>query len=241
MIAYGPQTVADLQASYASFGANVRFELDGIEVVIPQLGHVPKLRQGQLYFDGDRLFVDPATRVAMKPSVLATLLAELGVPAGYGTMPPLPLYAESRDLIDVGPNIVGRMQTLEPVAAAQWTAMQSAAADDGVALLLVSGFRSFEYQAELIRRKLNSGLLIGDILQVNAAPGYSQHHTGRALDIATPGSKPLLEEFEHTAAFAWLQVNAGRFAFGLSYPRDNPAGIAYEPWHWYLRTEDDND
>ncbi len=91
----------------------------------------------------------------MKPSALATLLAELGVPAGYGTMPPLPLYAEARNLVDVGPNIVGRMQTLTPVAAAQWAAMQSAAADDGVVLLLVSGFRSFEYQAELIRRKLN--------------------------------------------------------------------------------------
>ncbi len=60
LVAYGPQTVADLQTSYASFGATVRFDLDGIEVVIPQLGHVAELRHGQLYFDGDRLFVDPA-------------------------------------------------------------------------------------------------------------------------------------------------------------------------------------
>ena len=177
----------------------------------------------------------------MKSPTLASLLAELGIPAGYGKAPPLPLYAEAGSLVDVGPNIVGRLQTLAPVAASSWTAMQSAAAADGVSLMLVSGFRSFEYQAELIRRKLESGQLIDDILQVNVAPGYSQHHTGRAVDIATPGSKPLLEEFEQTAAFDWLQSNARRFAFVLSYPRNNPLGIAYEPWHWYLTTEEDND
>jgi D-alanyl-D-alanine carboxypeptidase len=177
----------------------------------------------------------------MSRPALATILAELGIPAGYGKVPPLPLFAEAGSRVEVGPNIVGRMQTLAPVAASNWAAMQSAAAADGVSLMLVSGFRSFEYQAELIRRKLESGQRIEDILQVNVAPGYSQHHTGRAVDIATPGSKPLLEEFEQTAAFEWLQSNARRFAFALSYPRDNPLGIAYEPWHWYLTTEEDND
>ena len=32
--------------------------------------------------------------------------------------------------------------------------------------------------------------------------------------------------------YAWLKDNAARFRFRLSYPRDNPHGIAYEPWHW---------
>jgi len=58
MVAFGPQTVADLEASYASFGATVRFDLDGIEVLVPQLGHIAELQRGKLYFDGDRLFVD---------------------------------------------------------------------------------------------------------------------------------------------------------------------------------------
>ena len=34
------------------------------------------------------------------------------------------------------------------------------------------------------------------------------------------------------AVHAWLVANAVRFGFALSYPRDNPHGIAYEPWHW---------
>jgi D-alanyl-D-alanine carboxypeptidase len=98
----------------------------------------------------------------------------------------------------------------------------------------VSGFRSFDYQAELIRKKLASAQLIDDILKVNAAPGYSQHHTGEAVDIATPGSRPLTEEFEDSAAFGWLTEHGGEFGFSMTYPRGNPWGFVYEPWHWAL-------
>ena len=68
-----------------------------------------------------------------------------------------------------------------------------------VELLLVSGFRSVGYQADLIRRKLASGQDIDAILRVNAAPGFSEHHTGRAVDVATPGTRPLTEAFASSA------------------------------------------
>ena len=42
----------------------------------------------------------------------------------------------------------------------------------------------------------------------------------------------LEEEFERSDAFAWLTRRAGEFGFRMSYPRDNPHGVAYEPWHW---------
>ena len=98
--------------------------------------------------------------------------------------------AEAPDLVEVGPNLLGRMQRLAPAAATQWAAMQDAAAADGIRLLIVSGYRSIDYQARLIRKKLNAGQSLSEILAVNAAPGYSEHHTGRAVDIATPGSRP---------------------------------------------------
>ena len=110
--------------------------------------------------------------------------------------------------------------------------MRAAAAADGVTLLLVSGFRSIDYQARLFRKKINAGQLLSEILAVNAAPGFSEHHTGRAVDIATPGSRPLTAAFEDSGAFRWLAANAGRFGFTMSYPRDNAAGFIYEPWHW---------
>ncbi len=47
-----------------------------------------------------------------------------------------------------------------------------------------------------------------------------------------PGEPPAEESFEATPAFAWLQAKAPAHGFHMSYPRDNPHGIIYEPWHW---------
>lgn len=160
------------------------------------------------------------------------LFEELGIPADYGRARGLPQYDEASELVEVGPNLVGRMQRLTPGTAARWQQMVEAADGDAVRLLIVSGFRSLEYQAGLIRSKLEAGQTIDEILAVNAAPGFSQHHTGCAIDIATPGSRPLTEEFEASEAFAWLHDNAGGFGFSLTYPRDNAFGFIYEPWHW---------
>jgi len=159
---------------------------------------------------------------------------ELGIPADYGASGTPPYYEEAAELVDVGPNLVGRMQRLTPRGASHWEEMVAAAAAEGIRLMIVSGFRSFDYQAELIRKKLASGQQIGDILRVNAAPGFSQHHTGEAVDIATPGSRPLTDEFEGTEAFVWLTENAHRYGFSLSYPPGNADGFIYEPWHWAL-------
>jgi D-alanyl-D-alanine carboxypeptidase len=72
-------------------------------------------------------------------------------------------------------------------------------------------------------------------LRVNAIPGYSEHHTGRALDLHTGEAEPLSETFELEPAFAWLQEHALTYGFTMSYPKNNELGIAYEPWHWCYR------
>jgi len=164
--------------------------------------------------------------------MLRELHSELGIPEDYGQDGTRPVFDEAIDLVDVGPNLVGRMQHLTPEAARQWTDMQAAAAAEGVILMIVSGFRSIDYQARLIRKKINAGQMLSEILSVNAAPGFSEHHTGRAIDIASPGSRPLTEEFEDSDAFRWLERRAGAYGFSMSYPRDNPGGFIYEPWHW---------
>jgi len=164
--------------------------------------------------------------------MLRELHTELGIPDDYGLDGQKPQYEEAVELVDVGPNLVGRMQRLTPETAASWQEMLTAARAGGITLMIVSGFRNFEYQASLIRKKINAGQALGDILAVNAAPGFSEHHTGRAIDIASPGSRPLTEEFETSEAFAWLERNAADYGFSMSYPRDNPEGFIYEPWHW---------
>jgi len=175
-----------------------------------------------------------AARACMLSDIERKLHRELGIPASYGRDGCPPYYPEASDLVEVGPNLVGRMQSLTPLAAARWQQLVEAASGDGVRLLIVSGFRSFDYQAELIRRKIDAGQRIEDILMVNAAPGFSQHHTGAAVDIASPGSRPLTEEFDRSAAFEWLTGNAGDLGFSMTYPRENQWGFVYEPWHWAL-------
>ena len=88
---------------------------------------------------------------------------ELGIPRDYGRDGIPPHFREAESLVDVGPNLVGRMQQLTPTAAARWSTMVSAAREDGITLLIVSGFRSFDYQASLIRQKLTAGQAIADI------------------------------------------------------------------------------
>ena len=163
---------------------------------------------------------------------LARILESLGIAVDYAHRNGLPVFEEADDRVSAGPNIIGREQELEPVTAGKWVAMRQAAEADGVDLLLVSGFRSYAYQASLIQRKLDAGVALTEILAVNAAPGCSEHHTGRAVDIATPGVPPLTEAFERSDAFRWLEKNAENHGFSMTYPRGNRFGYIYEPWHW---------
>jgi D-alanyl-D-alanine carboxypeptidase len=163
---------------------------------------------------------------------ITSLHAGFGIPTDYAEKRGFVLCEEARELLSVGADSLGRDQRMTPKAASAWQRMQADAEQAGVQLLVVSAYRSVEYQCALIQRKLDRGLKIADILKINAAPGYSEHHTGRAIDITSPDSQPLEVGFETTPAYAWLTKHAGGYGFKLSYPRDNPHGINYEPWHW---------
>ena len=164
------------------------------------------------------------------------LWARLGIPADYARTRHLPLQREARALVSIGPAADDRKPVrLTPRAAAAWRRMVGAAARDGVALRPISGYRSVARQNRIIRRKLAAGERIGDILRLVAAPGCSEHHTGRAIDVGSPEHCALDEDFAKTAEYRWLKRHATRFGFRLSYPRNNPHGIAYEPWHWCWR------
>lgn len=183
--------------------------------------------------DGPRLertFPQRQTRVGAR---IAGLLDELGIRSDYGVRHRLPLQPECRELQTIGTDIHGREQWMHPDAAQAWLAMRDVASGDGVTLQAVSAFRTHDYQAAIVRNKLQRGAPLDAILAVSAAPGFSEHHSGRALDITTPGAAALEAEFEATEAFEWLGENAAEFGFRLSYPRGNHHGVAYEPWHWF--------
>lgn len=164
---------------------------------------------------------------------LARIHEELCIPVSYPVQCSMPLQQECPGLVQAEPDVFGREAWLEAQTCAAWQAMRAAAELAGVTLQLVSAYRSYEYQKQLFLRKLARGDQIGEILKVNAAPGFSEHHSGRAVDLGSPGFPHLEEDFEASPAFAWLQQHATRFGFRLSFPRNNPYGVLYEPWHWY--------
>ncbi len=136
-------------------------------------------------------------------------------------------------LIVVDIDFDGRPFVLISAAANAWKKMQNQAEEEQVLLRPYSGFRSYIHQKNLIEKHLKNGIKLEDILTQIAIPGFSEHHTGRAVDVYQEGNSVLEEAFEKTESFLWLTKNAHRFAFRMSYPRDNPWGIIYEPWHWF--------
>ncbi|MEM8716428.1 MAG: M15 family metallopeptidase [Cyanobacteria bacterium P01_A01_bin.3] len=145
-------------------------------------------------------------------------------------------YAEvdAAQLQDVG-QFNGRTERLHAAAAERFREMQAMARQSGLELVAISGFRSTEVQEMLFFQIGQSqSLTPQERALVSAPPGYSEHHTGYAIDIGD-GRRPnthLDVSFETTAAFRWLQANAARYGFELSFPRDNESGVSYEPWHW---------
>jgi len=179
---------------------------------------------------------DAAGEASRPLSGLLERLHALGLDeVAYGESTGLALVAEPHVLGYAGRDRYRRPLWLAKSATRGWQRMRRAALSDDIVLEAISGYRSHDYQLGIFRRKLARGQAVAEILAVNAAPGYSEHHGGRALDIGTPAEPPAEESFERTPAFAWLQRNAAAHGFVLSYPRDNPHGIVYEPWHWCWR------
>jgi len=161
------------------------------------------------------------------------------------TPPPADLLGENL-LLGHLPSAEAPMNTLVPVgsdgstvlrkaAAAAFSDMAAAAREEGVNLVPLSGFRSMQTQNSLFFDiKAQRGQDAVERATVSAPPGYSEHHTGYALDIGT-GDVPATHvnpKFGQTEAFRWLENHAAHFHFELSFPPDNPQGVDYEPWHW---------
>lgn len=157
---------------------------------------------------------------------------ELGIGPHVIAARGLQLQPEPKALVSVCIAAHGGSFELTAAAAHAWLAMNHAAQHDGVSMALVSAYRSVAVQREIIRTKLARGDSIEAILASVAPPGYSEHHTGRAIDIGTSEDDALEEVFETTPAYAWLQAHAHDHGFVMSYPKGNPQGFVYEPWHW---------
>ena len=206
---------------------------EGLVSLVPALAAEPGIEEAMdaLARHRPRPRGDPSGTLPL--SGLEARLESLGLDVdGYAERTGLALVPEPVQLRLAGFDRFRRPLWLEDRAARAWQHLQRAARRDGVVLDAISGYRSHDYQLGIFERKRAAGQSVDEILAVNAAPGFSEHHSGRALDIGTLDEPPAEESFEGTDAFRWLADNAAADGFVLSYPRDNPHGITYEPWHW---------
>jgi len=108
--------------------------------------------------------------------------------------------------------------------------MMSAALDDGIDLKVISAYRSFGTQAIL---KSSYAVIYGagTANSFSADQGYSEHQLGTTVDFTTPALGSNFDTFDTTTAYTWLNKNAYKYGFIISYPKTNGYYV-YEPWHW---------
>lgn len=109
--------------------------------------------------------------------------------------------------------------------------MKKAAKKEGVKLKVVSGYRSSHYQIQVFRRKFGGKCPTDEQmkarLKYSAPSGFSEHHTGLAVDI-----NETEDWFKDTKEYTWLCNHAKEYGFELSFPENNSQGLGFEPWHW---------
>ena len=112
--------------------------------------------------------------------------------------------------------------------------MRDDAKNDEIFLVFLSGFRSINLQKDIFYSlKSTRNQVAAERARVSAPPGYSEHSTGFAIDIGDSNKREtdFEVEFENTDAFRWLEKNAAKYHFKLSFNK-NHNSVDYEPWHW---------
>ena len=117
--------------------------------------------------------------------------------------------------------------------------MCKAAADDGIALSVISGFVSENEQLSVFNAKVNEVMDSDISLTLKQAediaktlvdfPRTNEHELGLAVDFNLAK-----ESFKDTEAYAWLMENAAEYGFILRYPegKEDQTGVSFKPWHF---------
>lgn len=142
------------------------------------------------------------------------------------------------DLVDTGVTGGGK---LKKEAANLLKEMFASAKEEGLNLKVISSFRSYDEQNSLfnyyIQQELDAGAKNKDEAtqkanEYSAKPGHSEHQLGTTVDIVCATCDGFTYNQENLAVWAYLEKNAPRFGYKLSYPKDNTSGYMYEPWHF---------
>jgi D-alanyl-D-alanine carboxypeptidase len=140
-----------------------------------------------------------------------------------------PLNPKTYAPTDLSP--IGNGQKMRLAAANQLKLLFDAAKSASYTLIAESGYRSYSTQVSVYNHEVSAfGQTKAD--SESARPGYSEHQTGWAVDIGSPGCYE--DCFGTKPASKWLLANAYRYGFILRYPVDKSTITGYrnEPWHF---------
>ncbi|UOQ86640.1 M15 family metallopeptidase [Gracilibacillus salinarum] len=118
-------------------------------------------------------------------------------------------------------------------AAGALESLFAAAKQEGLELVAVSGYRSYQRQKVIYENNVaTNGQEHAD--KFSARPGTSEHQTGLAMDVASAALVSVLEQsFIETDEGQWLEDHAHEYGFIIRYPegKEDITGYSYEPWH----------
>lgn len=154
--------------------------------------------------------------------------------------PLVPQNYAPADLVDSGVQARVAGTQVRQIVSSSLGKLFADASANGTPLRLSSGYRSYVYQVGLYNGYVaKEGQEAADAQ--SARPGFSEHQTGLAVDVAPVNGLCEVELcFADTPAGKWLAANAYKYGFIIRYDNGltNTTGYAYEPWHLrYVGTE----
>jgi D-alanyl-D-alanine carboxypeptidase len=133
------------------------------------------------------------------------------------------------DLVDVGGGFL-----LSAKAAPSFNAMVAAANAAGEPFTLTSSYRSYSDQVSTYAYWVNTSGKDGADTY-SARPGYSEHQTGLAFDVADASKQYVLSDFGKTSQYQWLQAHAADYGFIQRYYAGEESITGYEAEEWHYR------
>lgn len=120
----------------------------------------------------------------------------------------------------------------------QLQAMFDAARADGISPMVMTSYRTYDDQKEMLIKKYRKykkqGLSDADAkeaaLKVAMYPGYSEHQLGLALDIDSSNT----EKCSNDRVWTWMKQHCAEYGFIWRYPgvKSEITGINNESWHF---------
>jgi LAS superfamily LD-carboxypeptidase LdcB len=114
-----------------------------------------------------------------------------------------------------------------PQARNAFQEMAEMAKEEGIAMIIDSGYRSAWYQKKIYKRLMDKGKTFDEVARYVAPPGYSEHMLGLAVDFV-----PSNWQFVDSPVYQWLKEHGGEFGFSESYPEISSDNRPWEPSHW---------